>query len=74
MKKTESTIHTVASSIMDFIPQLILHIDPIVHHTEREGRRMTENQIKVIMMLHYTREASPGHISDVLNNPKDHTT
>jgi DNA-binding MarR family transcriptional regulator len=74
MKKTDSTVHPVTSSLMDFIPQFILHIDPIVHHTEHEGRRITENQIKVIMMLHYTREASPGHISDVLNIPKGSLT
>ncbi|MDF1567276.1 MAG: MarR family transcriptional regulator [Spirochaetaceae bacterium] len=74
MRKTESTVHPVTSCLMDFIPQFILHIDPIVHHTEHEGRRMTENQIKVIMMLHYTREANPGDISDVLNIPKGSLT
>jgi hypothetical protein len=37
MKKTDSTVHPVTSSLMDFIPQFILHIDPIVHHTEHEG-------------------------------------
>ena len=60
--------------IMDFMPQFILHVDPVVHQAQFRGMRLNENQIKVMMMLHHAGKASPGFITHHLNIQKGSLT
>lgn len=61
-------------TIMDLMPQFVLHVDPIVHRSRYRGMRLSENHIKVMMLLHHAGEASPGFITHHLNIQKGSLT
>ena len=61
-------------AIMDLIPQIVLHVDPIVYAGEFRGMKISDYQIKVLMLLHHAGKASPGFISRHLNIQKGSLT
>lgn len=61
-------------SIMDLMPQFVLHIDPIVHSSRFRGMRINDNQVKVLMMLYHAGKVSPGFITHHLNIQKGSLT
>lgn len=66
-----SSLH---KAMMNYMPSFILHINPIIHSTRYRGERITENQIKVIMLLFHKGKTSPGTISFMLNIQKGSLT
>jgi DNA-binding MarR family transcriptional regulator len=73
--KTEFPNETVESPglydvIVDLMPAFILNIDPIFHSARFRGERVTDYQIKVVMLLFHHGDAKPGFISRTMNIQK----
>lgn len=71
---TSDNASALNEALLDFLPQFYRLINPIVNTSEYEGRRLTEHQIKVIMLLSLRGASSPGEISQALNIQKGNLT
>jgi DNA-binding MarR family transcriptional regulator len=60
--------------IIDLMPAFVLNIDPIFHSARFRGERVTDYQIKVVMLLFHHGDAKPGFISRTMNIQKGSLT
>jgi len=60
--------------IIDLMPAFVLNIDPIFHSARFSGERITDYQIKVVMLLFHHGDAKPGFISRTMNIQKGSLT
>ncbi|MBN2525703.1 MAG: MarR family transcriptional regulator [Deltaproteobacteria bacterium] len=65
---------TVLDALHSILPLLHIHVFPIIHNLYWRDIRLKENQIKVIMAVHYLNQTTSTELSKGLNIPKGSLT